>query len=92
MGFDIFSAIFFMVSRYEEYLPFTPDRHGRFKATDTLAYKNNFLQIPVVDTWINLFKSILQKKFPAIKLLPSYFKAIVTYDIDVAYKFKGKKF
>jgi hypothetical protein len=90
MGFDIFSAIFFMVSRYEEYLPFTPDKHGRFKATNTLAYKNNFLQIPVVDDWINLFKSILQKKFPALKLLPSRFKAIVTYDIDVAYKFKGR--
>ena len=92
MGFDIFSAIFFMVSRYEEYLPFTPDRYGRFKATDTLAYKNNFLQIPVVDTWINLFKSILQKKFPDIKLFSPYFKAIVTYDIDVAYKFKGRSF
>jgi hypothetical protein len=92
MGFDIFSAIFFMVSRYEEYLPFTPDRHGRFKATDSLAYKNNFLKIPLVDTWISLFKSILQKKIPAIKLLPSHFKAIVTYDIDVAYKFKGRSF
>jgi hypothetical protein len=92
MGFDIFSAVFFMVSRYEEYLPFTPDVHGRFIATDTLAYKNNFLQIPVVDKWINLFKSALQKKFPAIKLLPSAFKAVVTYDIDVAYKFKGRSF
>ena len=92
LGFDIFSAIFFMVSRYEEYLAFTPDRHGRFKATDTIAYKNKFLQIPVVDTWINIFKNILQKKFPAIKLLPSYFKAIATYDIDVAYKFKGRSF
>lgn len=90
IGFDIFSAVFFMVSRYEEYLPFTPDKHGRFKATDSLAYKNNFLQIPVVDTWINGFKTILQKKFPSIQLLPSRFKAIVTYDIDVAYKFKGR--
>src|SRR5580693_8408721 len=64
MGFDIFSAIFFMVTRYEEYLPFTPDSHGRFKATDSLAFKNSFLQIPVVDNWLNLFKIVLQKKFP----------------------------
>jgi hypothetical protein len=68
MGFDIFSAVFFMVSRYEEYLPFTPDSHGIFNATETLAYKNNFLLIPVVDKWIHLFKNILQKKFSGIKL------------------------
>ena len=92
MGFDIFSAVFFMVSRYEEYLPFTPDAHGIFNATETLAYKNNFLLIPVVDKWIHLFKNILQKKFSGIKLLPGRFKAIVTYDIDVAYKFKGRNF
>ena len=90
---SIFSQrVFFMVSRYEEYLPFTPDKHGRFKATDTLAYKNNFLHVPVVDNWIALFKNILQKKFPTIQLSPSFFKAIVTYDIDVAYKFKGRSF
>ena len=92
MGFDIFSAVFFMVSRYEEYLPFVPDTHGVFKATESLAYKNNFLQIPVADKWIDLFKNILQKKFSNIRLRPSYFKAILTYDIDVAYKFKGRNF
>jgi len=92
IGFDIFSAIFFMVSRYEEYLPFVPDRHGRFKATDTLAYKNNFLQLPVVDIWINHLKNVLVNRFASLKIGASYFKAIVTYDIDVAYKFQGRSF
>jgi hypothetical protein len=92
LGFDIFAATFYMVSRYEEYLSFTPDKHGRYKATDCLAYKDNFLQIPIVDKWINRFKNILQKKFPALKFKPSKFEAIVTYDIDIAYKFKGRDF
>jgi len=92
LGFDIFSATFYMLSRYEEYLPFTPDKHGRHKATDSLSYKNNFLQIPVVDKWVNQFKNILQKKFPSLKMRTSNFKAILTYDIDVAYKFKGRSF
>jgi hypothetical protein len=92
LGFDIFSAIFFMVSRYEEYLPFTPDTHGRFKGAETLAYKNNFLRVPVADVWMNLFKRLLQEKFPSVKLSASCFRAIVTYDIDVAYKFKGRSF
>ena len=92
VGFDIFSAVFYMLSRYEEYLSFTPDKYGRFKAEDSLAFKNNFLQIPIVDNWIEIFKNLLQEKFPSLKFKPSKFEAIVTYDIDVAYKFKARSF
>jgi hypothetical protein len=90
LGFDIFSSVFYMVSRYEEYLPFTPDSHGRFKASDSLAFKNNFLQLPIVNIWIDLFKNSLQQRFPSLKMKPSSFNAIITYDIDVAYKFRGR--
>src|SRR5690606_18375226 len=40
LGFDLFAGTFYMLSRYEEYLPFTEDRFGRFKAEDSLAFKN----------------------------------------------------
>lgn len=90
LGFDIFSAVFYMVSRYEEYLPFTPDQLGRYKASDSLAFQNNFLQKPIVNIWINIFKNTLQEKFPSLKLKSSVFNAIVTYDIDVAYKYRGR--
>ena len=90
LGFDIFSAVFYMVSRYEEYLPFIADDFGRFKASDSLAFKNDFLQKPVVGIWINIFKEILLKEFPSLKTKPSEFDAIFTYDIDVAYKYTGR--
>ncbi len=90
LGFDIFSAVFYMVSRYEEYLPFIPDEYGRFKAVDSLAYKNNFLQFPVVDIWIKFFKENLSKKFPFLINDVRSFRSIVTYDIDIAYKYKGR--
>lgn len=92
VGFDIFSSVFYMLSRYEEYLPFTPDKYGRYNAADSLTYRNNFLEIPIVDKWVELFKNILQRKFPSLKFKSSKFAAIVTYDIDVAYKFKGRSF
>ena len=91
-GFDVFSSVFYMLSRYEEYLHFIPDKYGRFKATDSLAFTNKFLQIPVVNKWIEQFKNLLQKKIPSLKFKSSKFDAIVTYDIDVAYKFKGRSF
>jgi hypothetical protein len=90
LGFDIFSATFYMVSRYEEYLPFTTDKFGRYKAEDSLAFQNDFLQIPVVNIWINIFKNKLIKKFPFLKMKTPAFNAIVTYDIDVAYKYRGR--
>ncbi len=92
LGFDIFSAVFYLVSRYEEYLPFTPDQFGRFKAADSLAFKNGFLHLPVVNIWINIFKNALQNKFPSLQIKPSCFTAILTYDIDVAYKYLGRNF
>ena len=90
LGFDIFSAVFYMVSRYEEYLTFSPDEFGRFKASDSLAFQYKFLQKPVVNIWINIFKELLLKKFPSLKIKSQTFDAIFTYDIDVAYKFKGR--
>ncbi len=92
LGFDIFSSIFYMVSRYEEYLPFPPDQYGRCKASDSLAFQNDFLQKPVVNHWIEIFKNLLKQKFPGLQIKETTFDAIATYDIDIAYKFKGRDF
>ena len=91
-GFDIFAAAFYLLSRYEEYLPHTTDDHGRFQETSSLAYKNNFLRIPIIDTWIKNLKSILKERFPHLNFKTNKFNAIMTYDIDVAYKYKGREF
>ena len=90
LGFDIFSAVFYMLSRYEEYLPFSADQYGRYAATNSLAYTQKFLQIAVVDHWILNLKQILINRFPLLQFKPSKFEIILTYDIDVAYKFKGR--
>ena len=42
MFFDVFSASFYLVSRYEEYLPYVKDMYERFQAENSLAYKHNF--------------------------------------------------
>ena len=87
LGFDLFSATFYMLSRYEEYLPFTEDKYGRFKAEDSLAFKNGFLNIPIIDAGIDLLAKVLNLQANFTK-----FQALLTYDIDVAYKFRGRSF
>ena len=56
--FDIFAASFYLISRYEEYLPHVRDVHERFTAEQSLAYKFRFLEKPVVDIWALKLKDI----------------------------------
>ena len=92
LGFDIFSAVFYLISRYEEYLPFNGDKFGRFKASDSLAFQNDFLQKPMVNIWVEIFKKALKNKFDQLEFKSTAFTSIISYDIDVAYKFKGRSF
>lgn len=87
LGFDLFAGTFYMLSRYEEYLPFTEDRFGRFKAEDSLAFKNGFLEMPIIDAGIHLLAEKMD-----LGPSTSTFNAVMTYDIDVAFKFKGRNF
>src|SRR5450432_102612 len=43
LPFDIFAASFYLLSRYEEYLPHQQDEFGRYEYTESLAFKEGFL-------------------------------------------------
>ncbi len=90
LPFDIFSASFFLISRYEEYLPFTMDHYGRFPAEQSFQFKNNFLDVPVVDYYVQWLREIFGQYFPQIPLKKRQYKFIATYDIDSAYAYKNK--
>ncbi|PIE48322.1 MAG: hypothetical protein CSA40_01045 [Flavobacteriales bacterium] len=90
INYDIFASSFYIATRYEEYLPFEPDNHGRFSAGQSLAYQNGFLHLPIVHLWADTLKKALQTSFPELIFPKSVFKQINTIDIDVAYAFKGK--
>ena len=64
--FDIFTASFYLLSRYEEYLPHVKDHLGRFSASESLGFKYHFLDSPVIDIWAYKLKSLLQHEFPDI--------------------------
>ncbi len=90
MPFDPFAASFYMVSRYEEYLPTIYDSHHRFEAHHSLAFMNGFLQKPVVNIWAYALRDLLKAKYPAIQFLDRQYKYISTIDIDNAWAFKQK--
>ncbi len=88
--FDIFAASFYLVSRYEEILPYTPDSHGRFKAGKSLAYQKEFLRYPVIDEWVVELKRRIQNAYPQLKIPQRHFKHLPTIDIDNAYAYLYK--
>ena len=90
--FDILGAVFFMLSRMEEYQPFTPDKHGRFTAAHSLAYKEGFLERPIVDEWLKFFREKLNERFPELEIKTPQYSFHSTLDIDRAFMFKYKSF
>lgn len=88
--FDLFAASFYLVSRYEEYLPFLPDSFNRFDAINSLAYQYDFLRIPLVNLWISEFEKVLIRKFPQLQITHKKYSYTSTIDIDNAYKYQEK--
>lgn len=90
LPFDIFAASFYLLSRYEEYLPHVSDDYGRFSASESLAYQHRFLNQPVVDIWAYKLKDVLSERFPDFEFSKRTYKVQPVIDVPMAYYFKNK--
>jgi hypothetical protein len=90
LSFDIFAASFYLLSRYEEYLPHKKDTYGRYAHENSLAVKENFLHLPLINLWLEGFKKVLKQKFPSFPIPDSQFQFLPTYDIDQAWSYLHK--
>ncbi len=82
LSFDIFAASFYLVTRYEEYLDSDIDEDNQFRASSSIAHRNGFLGIPVVDLWSKEFANVLLKKFPTLTFKRNEYKALLVIDAD----------
>ncbi|NFT71565.1 hypothetical protein FDF57_10315 [Clostridium botulinum] len=92
---DIIQSSFFMITRYEEVLLWDrvdKDLYGRFPAKESLAYKEGFLDIPIVNEyiewlwqWIDSFNLGYKRK----NIWGKYdFAACLTHDVDMPFKYE----
>ena len=88
--FDILAATFYMVSRYEEYLPHREDRHGRFPAEESIACQHGFLEVPVVDRWAILLRDKIKERYPEAYFPERTYRYVQTVDIDAAWCYRNK--
>ncbi len=91
--FDIFSASFYLLTSYEEYGSVKTDIHSRFPYEESLAYKNGFLDVPLIDRWTYKFRDLLIEKFGrANDYKLRQYRFVSTFDIDYPYLYRNKGF
>ena len=90
LPYDIFSASFFLLSRYEEYLEFFLDEHYRFTARESVLSQYDVLDQPLINQWAIIIKDLLRERFTDLSFSPRKFEFISTIDIDQAWKYRHK--
>ncbi|MDG4950301.1 polysaccharide deacetylase family protein [Weeksellaceae bacterium KMM 9724] len=89
---DSFAMIFFLLSRYEEYVIQERDTHNRFLGSSSYLFKTNRLKLPWVDVLIQNLKNSIHERYPDLKFKEKEFKKQLTIDIDQAYLYQNKSF
>ena len=88
--YDIFATSFYMLSRYEEFLPHIKTTDGYFDPDRSLSGINNFIELPVVDLWVKEFKLSLSKVFNKIQFENSYkAKKQILIDVQLPFRYKN---
>jgi hypothetical protein len=90
ISFDIFASIFYLISRYEEYLPHEQDEHGRFLSTNSILFKSVFNFKPIVEIWLQYLQQEILKHNEYIIFKQHHFTKTYTFDIDHAFEFLGR--
>lgn len=85
---DFFGAAFWLLSRYEEYLPVIPDEHGRFpdNAHEVLTLKRD---LPLVEIWAEKLRKHLQSLGIQCKKAEPSVDYSIDWDNPTAYLHKG---
>jgi hypothetical protein len=91
LDFDLFSAVFYFISRYEEWQDFEKDQHDRFEAKASLLFRQGLHLKPVVDEWVMELAELLQRNYAILQWPALTFRVISTIDVDnlFAYRCKG---
>jgi hypothetical protein len=85
LGIDVFGSAFFMLTRYEEAIGDHRDIHDRFPASASLAFREGFLDRPVIDEYVEVLWSTLQRLWPQLRRHQRRYSLRVTCDVDHPY-------
>ncbi len=79
---DIPGSAFFMLTRYEEMVSSARDRHDRFPARASLAWRGGFLERPLLNEYLELLWAALERLWPGLRRKPHVHQVHLTHDVD----------
>jgi hypothetical protein len=80
--YDILALVYWMLARVEEIGREDLDAHDRFPATSSHAYKNGYLERPIIDEWLHVLGQVIQRQWPSLILKNHSFNMKVSHDVD----------
>ena len=84
---------FYLLTNYEEYLPECPkDQHGRIVHEQSFVVRHQLHKQATVQRIALEYKNLLSKQKPDFQWKGNYYRFVPTFDIDIAYAYKGKTF
>ncbi|HLP56274.1 MAG TPA: polysaccharide deacetylase family protein [Fluviicola sp.] len=87
---DPLAAIFYVISRYEEYITLKRDKHDRFQASDSVLFQFGWLQRQIAEQWVEaIVKHFFPEKLAELKSGRTV-TAMPSFDIDNTFAFKWK--
>ncbi len=81
--YDILGLTYWTMARVEEIGRIDLDSHERFAATSSHAFKQDYLERPIVDEWLHILGQIIKRTWPGIELKQHKFSQKVSHDVDV---------
>jgi len=86
LGFDLISAVFYLLSRQEEYTYRHRDLWDCFAAPYSVLYEKGILRIPIINYYIKYLESYIRQKVHDVPLPKwnnrSPYTAIISHDLD----------
>jgi hypothetical protein len=88
---DPLASVFFVLSRYEEYIIKQRDEHERFEARNSIQYQFGWLEKTICERWAEDLIAFLEKHLDAdLQAQKIPVKLIPTFDIDNTFAFQWK--
>jgi hypothetical protein len=84
---DVFGSAFFMLTRYEEVVKNDRDTHDRFPASASLAFREKFLNRPIINEYLEILWTSIKTLWPEIKRKERKFEMVLSHDVDRPFKY-----
>ncbi len=81
--YDILGLVYWMLARIEEVGRIDLDCHQRFPAKASHAFRNAYLDRPIVDEWLLVLAKIMKRVWPALPIKSHVFTIRLSHDVDM---------